>query len=348
MGFKSVGRSFSLDIFTQITPHEDYQDIASEFIFVDIDEKSLTDLGQWPWPRVIFADVMEKIIDAEPAVLGIDILLSETDRFNPIAIESIAKESGINIADFFTNGDKALAGVLYDAPVVLATAFGDKTKNTPKNASQILVKDKARFDLRNTPGMIFPINELENLAGYGFVNVDLDHVDHTVRYLPLLAALDGKFYPSFVLEMVRVYEEDQMLNLSEIKGTLPFNSIATGFFNLPVTENGNFILHHGYVDKFGTLSISDIINGSIDDESLTGLLEDKIVILGSSASGLNDLHSTSLEQAVPGPLIQLATIHQILSERYLKLSPEIDAATFVVLFLFLVLLPLLDNTKNQH
>ena len=46
-----------------------------------------------------------------------------------------------------------------------------ETKNTPKNASQILVKDKARFDLRNTPGMIFPINELENLAGYGFVNV---------------------------------------------------------------------------------------------------------------------------------------------------------------------------------
>jgi adenylate cyclase len=128
LGFKSVGRSFSLDIFTQITPHEDHQDIASEFVFVDIDEKSLNDLGQWPWPRIIFADVIEKIIDAEPAVLGIDILLSETDRFNPNAIESIAKESDINIADFFTNGDEALAGILYDAPVVLATAFGDETK----------------------------------------------------------------------------------------------------------------------------------------------------------------------------------------------------------------------------
>jgi CHASE2 domain-containing sensor protein len=68
-------------MFTQITPHEDHQDIASEFVFVDIDEKSLTDLGQWPWPRIIFADIIEKIIVCEPAVLGIDILLSETVMF---------------------------------------------------------------------------------------------------------------------------------------------------------------------------------------------------------------------------------------------------------------------------
>ena len=336
VGSKSLGRSFSLDVYTNIFPFGDKKNIAQNYLFIDIDEKSLSTFGQWPWPRVVFADLLKKILSAKPTVVGVDILFSEADRFNPAAIASLALGGGSNIASQFPNGDEVLGAALIAQPVVLATAFNQTSKNKPKKINQILVKDKARLNLPNPPGIIFPIEELGDASGYGFVNVDLDQIDTTVRYLPLLATFDGEVYPSFVLEMVRVAEEDNMFNLNSTDGLFPVNTVATGFLNLPVTLNGNFVLHHGDFNKFRSLSLADILNPGSGENNLAETISNKIIILGSSATGLNDLHSTSLESAVPGALIQLATIHQIMSERFLNFSPEIDLATVGLLFVCLV------------
>ena len=223
-----------------------------------------------------------------------------------------------------------------------STTNGEKKKGEEngqeKNKSQILIKHKARFDIPTIPGIIFPVNELKAAEGFGFVNVDLDHADNTVRYLPLLASLNGKFYPSFVLELVRVFEDDKMLNLESSGNAFPLNVIATGFARIPVTKEGNFILHNGMSDRFPTLSISKIIDGSLDKQTLIEMISNKILIVGSSASGLNDLHASNIEKAVPGPLIQLSAVHQILSERYLKFSIETDVVTIALLIFALITL----------
>ncbi len=338
LGLKSFGRSLSLDSYTKLSPANEGEELLEDFLFIDIDEQSLSNLGQWPWPRKIFAEAISKILDAEPAVIGIDILLAESDRFNPISLEELAGDKGQGISQYFVDGDKALFEVLEEEPVVLATSLSNEIKNTPKNVANILVKNKARFDIRTSPGIIFPIDQLANLEGYGFVNVDLDGVDNNVRYLPLLGSSNGDFFPSFVLEMIRVYEEDQMLNLDEKGGLLPSNKITTGFVELPVTLEANFVFHHGFSNRFNILSMSDIMSDVINDRELMAMIEDKIIVIGSSAAGLNDLHATNLEQAVPGPIIMLSAIHQILSERFLEFSPEIDAVTTVILFCFLILL----------
>ena len=145
----------------------------------------------------------------------------------------------------------------------------------------------------------------------------------------------------------RVYEEDQMLNLDEKGGLLPSNKITTGFVELPVTLEANFVFHHGFSNRFNILSMSDIISGVINDRELMAMIEDKIIVIGSSAAGLNDLHATNLEQAVPGPIIMLSAIHQILSERFLEFSPEIDAVTTVILFCFLILLFLIAGKDRM-
>ena len=295
-------------------------------------------LGQWPWPRVIFARAMEKILAAEPMVVGVDILQAETDRFNPDSLSALATDGSNDLGKYFLDGDQALADALRDEPVVLATALADKTKNATKKSANILVKDKARFDIRSTPGIIFPVDQLSGLEGYGFVNVDLDHADNTVRYLPLLGSLEGELYPSFVLEMARVYEEDRMLNLDLSDGMLPFNSVTTGFLDFPVTLEANFIIHHGYSSRFNVLSMSEMFGDNADSDDLADMMDSKIIVIGSSAAGLNDLHATNIEQAVPGPLIQLSAIHQIMAERFLKFSPEIDLATIALLFVALLAL----------
>ena len=338
LGIKNSGRSASLDFYTTLNPFEGGQDILDDFLFIDIDEASLSALGQWPWPRVIFARAMEKILAAEPMVVGVDILQAETDRFNPDSLSALATDGSNDLGKYFLDGDQALADALQDEPVVLATALADKTKNATKKSANILVKDKARFDIRSTPGIIFPVDQLSGLEGYGFVNVDLDHADNTVRYLPLLGSLEGELYPSFVLEMARVYEEDRMLNLDLSDGMLPFNSVTTGFLDFPVTLEANFIIHHGYSSRFNVLSMSEMFGDNADSDDLADMMDSKIIVIGSSAAGLNDLHATNIEQAVPGPLIQLSAIHQIMAERFLKFSPEIDLATIALLFVALLAL----------
>ena len=338
LGIKNSGRSASLDFYTTLNPFEGGQDILDDFLFIDIDEASLSALGQWPWPRVIFARAMEKILAAEPMVVGVDILQAETDRFNPDSLSALATDASNDLGKYFLDGDQALADALRDEPVVLATALADKTKNATKKSANILVKDKARFDIRSTPGIIFPVDQLSGLEGYGFVNVDLDHADNTVRYLPLLGSLEGELYPSFVLEMARVYEEDRMLNLDLSDGMLPFNSVTTGFLDFPVTLEANFIIHHGYSSRFNVLSMSEMFGDNADSDDLADMMDSKIIVIGSSAAGLNDLHATNIEQAVPGPLIQLSAIHQIMAERFLKFSPEIDLATIALLFVALLAL----------
>ena len=271
-------------------------------------------------------------------VVGVDILQAETDRFNPDSLSALATDGSNDLGKYFLDGDQALADALRDEPVVLATALADKTKNATKKSANILVKDKARFDIRSTPGIIFPVDQLSGLEGYGFVNVDLDHADNTVRYLPLLGSLEGELYPSFVLEMARVYEEDRMLNLDLSDGMLPFNSVTTGFLDFPVTLEANFIIHHGYSSRFNVLSMSEMFGDNADSDDLADMMDSKIIVIGSSAAGLNDLHATNIEQAVPGPLIQLSAIHQIMAERFLKFSPEIDLATIALLFVALLAL----------
>ena len=345
-GLKSVGRSLSLDTYTKTNPLQKSEGLLEDFLFIDIDETSLSNLGQWPWPRKIFASALEKILNAGPAVVGIDILLSETDRFNPDSLAELSNESAVDIGRYFIDGDQALSEILLDEPVVLATALSKRTKNSKKNVANILIKDRARFDIRTSPGIIFPIDQLTDLEGYGFVNVDLDGVDNTVRYLPLVGSLDGGLYPSFVLEMVRVYEEDQMLNLDEAGDVLPFNRLTTGFLEVPVTLEANFVLHHGYSDRFNVLSISKIMSGAMDKDELLSLIEDKIIVIGSSAAGLNDLKATNLEQAVPGPIIMLSAIHQIVSERFIVFSPEIDLVT-IAIFCFCLFLLFVISGKDR-
>ena len=337
-GFKGLGRSMSLDVYTQLEPFEGGTNQLEDFLFIDIDEASLTNLGQWPWPRVILAKALKKILDANPVVVGVDILLAEPDRFNPKALADLAQDEENIVEHYFVNGDQVLSEIIIGHPVVLATAFNKDNKNEVKNKSKVLIKHKARFDIPTIPGIIFPINQLKGAGGFGFVNVDLDNADNTVRYLPLLASLNGNFFPSFVLELVRIFEEDKMLNLESSGKAFPLNVIATGFSRIPVTKEGNFILHNGFSKRFSTLSISKILDGSLDEHTLAGMISNKIIIVGSSASGLNDLHASNIEKAVPGPLIQLSATHQILSERYLKFSIETDLATIALLFFALITL----------
>ena len=96
---KKYGEAYSLDAYTSFIPFVGEAEVQNNLLFVDIDEESLTKLGQWPWPRVILADLVSKISSAGPAVVGLDMLLSEVDRFNPKMLSQIMNKTSKNISD---------------------------------------------------------------------------------------------------------------------------------------------------------------------------------------------------------------------------------------------------------
>mgnify|MGYP000234712925 FL=1 len=78
------GRNTSLDALTKLYPYESlYPDNSAFFVFVNIDDNSLKTLGQWPWPRQISAKLIDKISHSGAAVIGVDVLFAERDRFSP-------------------------------------------------------------------------------------------------------------------------------------------------------------------------------------------------------------------------------------------------------------------------
>ena len=181
--------------------------------------------------------------------------------------------------------------------------------------------------------MISPIEELKDAAGYGFVNIDSENIGNIVRYLPMLAIYEGSFIPSFILEMIRIYEEASDIEIKKSQGVFPYQYLGTGFSSFPIQRNADFVLHHGSTSSIRILSAQSILEKEFD----LSLLERKIIIIGSSSVGLNDLKNTNLEKFVPGGVANPFN-NQILNERYLLISTEINWITISILMITLFLL----------
>ena len=331
---KKYGEAYSLDAYTSFIPFVGEAEVQNNLLFVDIDEESLTKLGQWPWPRVILADLVSKISSAGPAVVGLDMLLSEVDRFNPKMLSQIMNKTSKNISDIFIDGDEVLEKALLNTPTVLATILHKSEKNIFKNNSNFIIKNTNDLEIREASGVISPIEKLKDATGYGFVNIDSENIGNVVRYLPMLAIYDGSVIPSFVLEIIRIYEEASDIEIKKSQGVFPYQYLGTGFFSFPIQRNADFVLHHGSTNSISILSAQSIL----EEEFELSLLENKIIIIGSSAVGLNDLKNTNLEKFVPGGMILLSAINQILNERHLLISTEINWITVSILMITLFLL----------
>ena len=331
---KKFGEAYSLDAYSSLIPFVGESEVQNNLLFIDIDEESLTKLGQWPWPRLILADLVSKISSAGPAVVGLDILLSEIDRFNPKMLSQIMNGTSKHISDIFIDGDEVLEKALLNTPTVLATVLYKSEKNTFKNRSNFIIKNANDLEIREAFGVISPIEELKDAAGYGFVNIDSENIGNIVRYLPMLAIYEGSFIPSFILEMIRIYEEASDIEIKKSQGLFPYQYLGTGFSSFPIQRNADFVLHHGSTSSIRILSAQSILEKEFD----LSLLERKIIIIGSSSVGLNDLKNTNLEEFIPGGLILLSAISQILNERYLLISTEINWITISILMITLFFL----------
>jgi len=154
----------------QVLKPRAWQDLP--VIIVDIDEHSLAEYGQWPWPRNLVADLVDRITATNPLAIGFDILFAEPDRYSPNRVldnfPDIDPQLKSAVAAL-TSNDTRLAQSLAKAPSVLGVGalLGTATNSSTRPVKPIPVvehDDAAKSPLIRFPTALQSIPELDDAA----------------------------------------------------------------------------------------------------------------------------------------------------------------------------------------
>lgn len=314
----------------------------SSTVIVEIDEKSLFYLGQWPWARVISADIIQKISQANPSVLGIDILFPEPDRSSPKEIRDFYKKTfGFNttitgLPSALDDHDALFAEILANAKVVLPVFATQETlKESCEIKSQLAFSETS--SLFGTNHLLCNLPILQNAAqGFGFINASIDK-DGILRRQLLALKYKDQIIPSLAISMLS--QVDSKINIQTMQTK---NALELSFLNKKILTNTHAeVINHLYEkDSFLHLSALDIFLGKADLSVLRG----KFVLFGATATGLFDQYVNTQGKIVPGIYMHASFIENLLNERLLYQSDISKQIAFgISIFLGFVLLFLIEK-----
>jgi adenylate cyclase len=303
---------------------------SDDIVIVDIDEKSLRNLGQWPWPRIHMAKILENLSEAEAAVIGLDIVFSEPDNSSP---KKIFRRYGIHDTDV-PDYDAILAQTVAQTPTILGYFF-DFTEAEEKNTREV-PEIPAIFIERNKPDGIDFILEAKNIvpnipiiqrAAYssGFFNTLPDR-DGIVRSVPLLVRYDDTLYPSISMEMVRILTQSDKVVVDYSPSGV--TDIRLDGISLPTDRFGRLLINYrGPGKSYTYLSAVDIYSKNFNPRQIRG----KIVLVGTSASGLLDLRATPFDSTFPGVEVHATAIDNMINGDFITIPDWVEAADIAVL-----------------
>ena len=299
-------------------------------VIVDIDEKSLREIGQWPWPRTVLADLFEKSKASGMLVLGLDVLFAEKDRTSPELISRDLESRNPKIAKLLSElpSNEFLAmEVMKKFPVVIGHSGldveGDANRNDINESSVKVFLGKSKNPknwLIAYPGLLANVKEFEKAAsGSGTVSV-AEEPDGIIRRVPLVSNVAGKVRPTLGLDMIRVaFQGNSIATRTGLTGIeeIIIQTKAIGNAAIPTDENGRVWIYYGESDAPKVndgesryyVSAADIIKGRVGKERLQG----KLGILGTSATGLKDIRPTPVDDRMPGVEIHANLIDTIIS-----------------------------------
>ena len=323
----STMRGAGFDTMQRLWPRQNAN--ALPVRIVDIDEISLKKLGQWPWPRTELAKLVNELNELGAAAIAFDIIFPEPDRLSPDRILNdpeitrLLSPTAINPSTPFPNNDQTFANAISGRRVVLAYAGGLGATAKPATAKAGFAQ--TGLSALNAVPSIFLVHPnidiLEKAAdGLGIINIDFRREQGTARQIPLLMS-DGKtYYPSLVLETLRVAQGAQTYVVNGAPNTENvINSIRVGELEIPVNDDGQLTIYYSHNAAETYVSAERVISGT-EREALRTLIANNIVLVGTSATSLQDTKTSSLGEAIPGVSVHAQAIQQILSGSFLKRS----------------------------
>ncbi|MBL8512598.1 MAG: CHASE2 domain-containing protein [Betaproteobacteria bacterium] len=289
---------------------------ASPAVIVEIDEKSLAALGQWPWPRTRVAALIERIESHQPAAIGIDLLFPEPDSFSPARLAEALPVMPTEMAaalETLPSNDALLAGAMKKSKVVLGVAGTpavDPRFPYPPRAAPMAVKTNRPLNVFQFAGHLQSLPELDRAAkGRGVLSNDSP--EGVVRRAPLLTRVQDKIVPSLSLELLRVASGGNITVTDRPGGGF---ALELADLRVPIQMDGTVWIRYSKHDAHRFVSAVDVLSGKVNPERIAG----KMVLIGISGLGLIDFRLTALGESIPGVEIHAQLIEQMFEDQDLS------------------------------
>jgi len=342
--------SFAFDRYQRLLPRPPGE---SRVVLVDIDERSLREIGQWPWPRTRLAQLIAAIDGAGTTAIGLDIILAEPDRTSPRELGPMLEADGAPRADVarmmaaLPDHDARLARAISQSRVVAGIMLDNDTGSAaPVLKAGYAVAGASAF--REVPRFDRAIVNLPEIglaaAGVGFLNAIPDR-DGIVRRASLVLRVGDTPVPSLIAEMARVATGAKTY-LARAESPLgdfaaPYvgglEALKIGPLTVPTMRDGAIWIYYGDPGRVLRLSASDVMAGRFDPTAFHG----HMAIIGSTAVGLKDYKPTPVSPSMAGAEIHIQALEQILDGTYLSRPDWLIGAQTVGIVLLAVAVALI-------
>jgi len=314
---------------------------SGEVALVTIDEKSLDELGRWPWPRTRMAELLDAMVKYDPKVIGFDVVWSEPDENSQLkgllAVQEKWKaiqgkhrefEDYLRQAIEKSDTDKILAqSIASSKRTVLGYFFhfGEKEEGSAKRKPQDDLPALSTFNLvrfTSPAAQKVPLFEAraaevnlpviaEAAEGAGYFNIFPDE-DGTVRWIPLVIRYADRHYCPLSIAVLQKYLDNLPLSLRIAE--FGVEEIRLGDVVLPTNEEGRMLINYrGPQKMFPHHSASDVLHRRLPPEALKG----KIILVGATAMGIYDMRVTPFAHVFPGLEIHANVIDAVLQQQFL-------------------------------
>ncbi len=328
-----------------------------------IDDKSIAELGQWPFRRSVMAQFERALIDYKVAVVGYDVLFSEPDNFD-VARASIAERlekwgaTKLTAQDLLGEGnDQAFANAIKaQGSTVLAYSLGTldangQMKGLPEQGftSEMILPAPLSYNVAKIPPKM--VRELFGSKWYRPPTQILNQAAHSTGFVPIDSDLDGVMRAQIMV--ARFHDGNRVpLSLAVLKAAAGNGNLNLNFGTLgeqkviledpagntiaqfPINEHGQMLVNfRGREGTFPHYSFSDILNHRIPAADLSG----RIVLIGMTARGGGDRFNTPMGGDFPGVEIHANAIDNILANDVIVRSADDKVERIIGLLLGLLM-----------
>lgn len=308
----AVMRGSAFDAYQRLAPRPR---VSAPVVIVEIDDASLAEHGQWPWPRTALARLLDTIAEGRPAAIGVDILMPEADRLSPDRLAALVSGIDVDLARGLARlpaNDLVLGQTVARHRVVLGMLAVDAGESggatlTRRTATRV-IGGQALRRVRAFGGALRSIDAIDaGAAGRGLVNADASA--GVVRRLPLVAEVGKVLVPSLGVEMLRVAAGEQIFTVRA--GGNGVSAVEIGDLSIRAQPDGTVFVHYARPDSSRYISAADILSGRAD---LTRF-ERRLVLVGVTAVGLGDVHATPVAVRMPGVEIHAHWLESVFDGR---------------------------------
>jgi adenylate cyclase len=308
-----------------------------EVVIIDIDEKSIGEIGQFPWRRDIFANLIQKLNQYGVSVITFDVFFSEDDKQNP---KKILEEFNIK-NDTVLDSDQKLLESIQSSNVVLPV-LGDISKynkdNPSKPKTNIVSKGGDPSDyIYSFKNKITSLEKFNNAAkGVGTISY-LDSSDAVLRSLPIFLKIENDIWPALSLETLRVLHDHKSILINSDEAGI--NLIKTRKYQIEPDPNAIVYINYKQFDKENYISAVDVLNQNINANKL----RDKIAIVGSSAQGIFDFVKIPNGNVIPGVETHAHMIENIINNDFIIKNTFTTITENLLLVISLILALIIPN-----